>query len=255
MILKIYKAINSSQRHYVGIKFNVSSKFPILKTKLKKKIRSSGRNHEGKTTIFSKGGGHKKRYRLLINYNKEEYNGIVFSIEYDPNKNGNIASVYNPSNNSFFYTLAPNNLKVGDIVKSNTEAQNKIGHLTLLKNIAIGCPIFNISISSTKHSVISKSAGTYSIIVSKNEKKVKLLLSSGKYKIIPISMYCTIGSVSNKLFLLKQLGKAGRSRWLGNKPHVKGICMNPVDHPNGGGEGKKSSKRKNPWGKIIRSKK
>jgi large subunit ribosomal protein L2 len=235
MILKLYKAINPSQRHYIGIKLKTTSKTPQLKTKLKKKISSFG--------------GHKKRYRLIINHPKEEYNGIIYSIEYDPNRNANIASVYNPNKNSFFYTLAPNNLNVGDIVKSNKEAQLKVGHLTTLKNISIGCPIYNVS------NIISKSAGTYSIIVSKYEKKVKLLLSSGKYTMLPINSYCLIGSVSNKEFLFKQLGKAGRSRWLGNKPQVKGICMNPVDHPNGGGEGKKSSKRKNPWGKVLRSKK
>jgi large subunit ribosomal protein L2 len=255
MILKIYKAINSSQRHYIGIQYDLSSKNPILKTKLRKKTRISGRNNQGRTTILNRGGGHKKRYRLLINYYKEKYNGIVYSIEYDPNRTALIASVYNPYSKSFFYTLAANNLKVGDILKSDTEAETKIGHLTTLKHVALGCPIYNISTSKMKCGSISKSAGNYSLILSKFEKKVKLLLSSGKQKMVSINSYCNIGSVSNKAFFLKELGKAGRSRWLGLKPHVKGICMNPVDHPNGGGEGKKSSKRKNPWGKLLRSKK
>lgn len=255
MVLKIYKAINPSQRHYVGIKYDLSSKTPILKTKLKQKIRISGRNNQGKTTILNRGGGHKKRYRLLINYYKEKYNGIVYSIEYDPNRTANIASVYNPDSKLFFYTIAANNLKVGDILKSDTEAQTKIGHLTTLENVSLGCPIYNIATSRMKCGIISKSAGTYSLILSKFKKTAKLLLSSGKQKVVSINSYCNVGSVSNKAFFLKQLGKAGRSRWLGLRPHVKGICMNPVDHPNGGGEGKKSSKRKNPWGKVLRSKK
>lgn len=254
-MLRIYKATNSSQRHYIGIKYNLSSKSPIIKNKLKQKNRISGRNNSGKVTITSRGGGHKKRYRLFINYYKEKYNGIVYSIEYDPNRTANIASVFNPDNNQFFYTLAANNLKVGDILKSDTEAQAKVGHLTTLNNIALGCPIFNVSLVNTKYGSLSKAAGTYSIMLSKSETKAKLLLSSGQQKTIPINSYCIIGTVSNKMLFLKQLGKAGRSRWLGIKPHVKGICMNPVDHPNGGGEGKKSSKRKNPWGRVLRSKK
>jgi large subunit ribosomal protein L2 len=255
MLLKVYKAINPSQRHYIGIKYDLSSNIPTLKTKLKQKLRIAGKNNQGKTTISNKGGGHKKRYRLLINYYKEKYGGIVYSIEYDPNRTANIASVYNPDTKLFFYTIAPNNLKVGDILKSGTEAQTKIGHLTTLKNVALGCPIYNISTSKTKSGIISKSAGTYSLIVSKLKRKAKLILSSGKQKSVSINSYCNIGSVSNKAFFLKELGKAGRSRWLGIRPHVKGICMNPVDHPNGGGEGKKSSKRKNPWGKVLRSRK
>lgn len=255
MALRIYKATTPSQRHYIGIKYDISSKSPTIKSKLKQKTKTSGRNNSGKITINNRGGGHKKRFRLFIDYYKEKYNGIVYSIEYDPNRTANIASIFNPDNNHFFYTLAANNLKVGDIVKSGTEAQAKIGHLTTLNNVALGCPIFNISLSKTKYGSLSKAAGTYSIMLSKSEKKAKLLLSSGQQKTVSTNSHCIIGIVSNKIFFLRQLGKAGRSRWLGVKPHVKGICMNPVDHPNGGGEGKKSSKRKNPWGKVLRSKK
>lgn len=250
MIFRIYKPTSPSKRHYINIYFNdLLNKKPVLKKKLKKKAKVCGRNNSGRITIFHKGGSHKKRLRL-INFYKERISGIIYSIEYDPNRNANIASVYNPDlkSNNFFYIIAAKNLRVGDLIKSNSEAQKKIGHCMLLKNVPLGCPIYNIE------GWISRAAGTYSVILNKTKKKAKIVLSSGKYKLVCLNSFCMIGVVSNETFFLKQLGKAGRSRWLGIRPTVKGISMNPVDHPNGGGEGKKSSKRKTPWGKIMNSK-
>lgn len=254
MILRIYKPTTPSQRHHVSVISEYSEKKPLLKNKLKKQNRICGRNNSGKTTIFHRGGSHKKRYRVLNVY-PERMNGIIYGIEYDPNRNSKIGAVYNEVSHTFYYTLLAKNLKIGDLVKSDLEAQEKTGHSMLLKNIPIGCPIFNISSSNKGHGWISRAAGNYSVLINKTKTKAKILLGSGKYKTISINSRCTIGIVSNELSFLRQLGKAGRSRWLGKKPVVKGIAMNPVDHPNGGGEGKKSSKRKTPWGKIIKSKK
>jgi large subunit ribosomal protein L2 len=246
-MFQLYKSKNLSKRFYINYHFNKLNKKPCLKVKLKAKVRISGKNNSGQTTIFHRGGSHKKRLRL-INFYKEKINGIIFSIEYDPNRNANIASVYNYNLSKFLYIIAAKNLKVGNLLKSNSEAKKKIGHSMLLKDVPLGCPIYDVKF-------FSRSAGTYSIIINKYKNKAKITLNSGQYKFISLNCYCKIGIVSNETFFLKQLGKAGRSRWLGIKPTVKGISMNPVDHPNGGGEGKKSSKRKSPWGKILNSKK
>ena len=254
MILRTYKPTTPSKRHHVSIITEYSVKKPVLKSKLKIKHRICGRNHSGKTTIFHRGKSHKRRYRML-EFWPETLDGVIYSIEYDPNRNSNIGSVYNESTGSFFYMLLAKNLKIGDLVKSGLEAQERTGHSMQLKNVPIGCPIYNIASSKKGCGWISRAAGNYSILINKTNTKAKILLGSGKYKNVSINSHCTIGIVSNEFSFLKQLGKAGRSRWLGKKPVVKGIAMNPVDHPNGGGEGKKSSKRKTPWGKIIKSKK
>jgi large subunit ribosomal protein L2 len=236
MILRIYRKIS-------------------LKFKLKKKIKISGRNNSGKITIFHRGGSHKKKYRIISNYNFNLFNGIIYNIEYDPNRNAKIAAVYNNQIKCFFYIIAPKNLKIGDFIKSGINSQEKVGHSMFLKKIPIGCPIFNITFLNVFLGQISKAAGTCSIILNKFKSKISIMLSSGKIKNFSENSIATLGFVSNQNIYFKKLKKAGRYRWLGFKPIVKGIAMNPIDHPNGGGEGKKSSKRKSPWGKIIKSKK
>lgn len=250
MIFKIYKATNPAKRHCLDILFFYSHKTYVLKSQLKKQIKISGRNNSGKITVFNRGNSHKKRFRL-INNNLKNLNleVIVYSIEYNPNKNSALISVFEFKNKTFFYLLAPNNVKIGDLLYFGSKAQEKLGHFLIFKNIPIGCPIFNVS------NIFAKSAGTFAVLLSKTKNKIEVILSSGKKKQLNINSFCMLGSVSNKNYFLKQLGKAGKSRWLGKKSNVKGIAMNPVDHPNGGGEGKKSSKRKSPWGITLKSKK
>lgn len=222
MVLKLLKFIDS--------KF---FKKPILKTKTTSK-------------------NYKKKFRKIF-FKNNIFTGIVFNLEYDPNRNAYIAAIYNLKLNSFFYVIAPKNIKIGDILKSGPEAEKKLGHTMTLGRIPLGYCIYNIALKKAGSAKFSRSAGTYSLIVQKNKHSVKIILSSGKYKNLPLNSFGSIGIVSNELKFLNKIGKAGRSRWLGKKPSVRGVAMNPVDHPHGGGEGKKSGKRKSPWGKPIKS--
>lgn len=181
--------------------------------------------------------------------------GIICSIEYDPNRNANIASVFDYNIQKFFYILAPKNLKIGDIVQSGSNAQIKIGHSLPISKIPIGSYIHSILPTLTKPAQISRSSGTFSKIMEKTLNKAKIKLSSGKELFLSTKCYATIGIVSNELFFLTKLKKAGHSRWLNRRPHIRGVATNPVDHPNGGGEGKKSGMGKTPWGKLINGKK
>lgn len=233
----------------------LKNKKTTLKFSLKKYKNSLGKNNSKKITIGNRGSGHKRRYRQINFKSNINFLGIIFNIEYDPNRNCKIASVYNFKTNNFFYKIAAKDLKIGNIIKSGIYAENKIGHTMLLRKIPIGCCIHNISIKSNGFSKMTRSAGTYSIILEKTNKYVKILLSSGKKKKLYFNSLATIGIISNQIFFLLKLGKAGKSRWLNKRPNVRGVAKNPVDHPHGGGEGKKSGKRKNPWGKVTNSRK
>jgi large subunit ribosomal protein L2 len=243
----VLKPTSPSKRHYLNVYNKLNSK-PILKTKLVRNINKAGRNYSGKITIYHKGNGVKKLYRIIDFKKQEHLIGVVFSLEYDPYRNSNIASVYNINNKSFSYIIAPKNLKLGDIIGNNLSI--KIGNNLTLNKVPIGCPIYNISLLPNSISKISRSAGTYSLVIDKTKVYCKLILSSGYNIFLSNKLFCNIGIVSNQFIFLKQLGKAGRSCWLNIRPAVRGVAMNSVDHPNGGGEGRKSSKNKSPWGKI-----
>lgn len=241
------KPISPSKRHYLNI-YNKLNKKPILKSRLIFSINRAGRNCSGKITVYHKGNGVKKLYRV-IDFKKQGYLiAIVFSLEYDPYRNSNIAAIYDINNKVFSYIIAPKNLKLGDIIGDNLNI--RIGNSLILDKVPIGCPIYNISLLPNSISKISRSAGTYSLVIDKTKIYCKLILSSGSNIFLSNKLFCNIGVVSNEFSFLKQLGKAGRSRWLNIRPTVRGVGMNCVDHPNGGGEGKKSSKNKSPWGKI-----
>lgn len=223
---------------------------PLLKFKIKGKINTAGRNNSGKITSFHKGGGHKRKYRK-INFNRTYYSkGIVCSIEYDPNRNANIASVYDFKNNAFFYIISPKNLLIGDIVESGINAEPKLGNSLPIEKIPVGSFIHNIAPKISKPAQISRSAGSFSKLKEKSLKYAVIELSSGEQRFISPKCYATIGTVSNELIFLKKYFKAGQSRWLNKRPTVRGVAMNPIDHPHGGGEGKKSGLNKTPWGKY-----
>lgn len=251
MILQKVKPVTSSRRQLV--KLNQQSldlsKKPILKHKLRGIKNSSGRNHSGRITVFHKGGGVKRKYReinFLRNFNST---GIICSLEYDPNRNSYIASVFDFINFDFFYMLAPQNLKVGDIVKSGLEIEPSLGSSLPVSGIPIGTPIYNVSPKSNTEGQISRSAGTFSIIKEKTNTSTLIELSSGEQRYVSSKCFASIGEVSKELYFLTRLGKAGQSRWLNKRPTVRGVAMNPVDHPHGGGEGKKSGTSRTPWGK------
>jgi large subunit ribosomal protein L2 len=217
-----------------------------LKKELKGLKKQAGRNNTGKITVRRKGNGHKKSYRQIKFYRANASKGITAGIEYDPNRNANIASIFEFLTKKFFYILAPKNLKRGDVIKSSNITDPKLGHSLPLQKIPIGSYIHNISTNILKPGQISRSAGTFSKIKEKNLACVTLELTSGKIKKVSPQGYATIGIVSNELIFLSKLRKAGQSRWLNKRPKVRGVAMNPIDHPHGGGEGKKSGQNRTP---------
>lgn len=253
MIYSTKKKLILSQNNIFTINSSHLRKKPLLKKKIKGLKNGTGRNNSGKITVRHKGSGHKKRYRR-INFNRTKISiGITSSIEYDPNRNSNIAAVYDFLNKTFFYILAPKNLKIGDIVKSGHIIEPKLGYSLPIGQIPVGSYIYNISLKSSNPAQISRSAGTFSKLKEKTLSYAVIELSSGKYRQVSSKCYATLGIVSNELFFLLRLKKAGQSRWLNKRPTVRGVAMNPVDHPHGGGEGKKSGKKKTPWGKPTLS--
>lgn len=255
MVLKTKKPVTPSQRQLVQLSRKNLKKKPLLKTYIKGFKNSNGRNNLGKITMRRKGQGHKKKFRVLDFFRKKSSTNIVCSIEYDPNRTANIASTFDVYSHQFSYILAPKNLKIGDIVQSGSNAKTKTAHSLPISKIPVGSFIYNISPTVKKPAQISRSAGTFSKLTEKTLKSAKIELSSGEQRFISVKCYATIGIVSNEFTFLTKLGKAGRSRWLNKRPKVRGVAMNPVDHPHGGGEGKKAGKGLTPWGKPTRGKK
>lgn len=222
---------------------------PLLKTEIKGITNYAGRNNSGKITVYHKGGGHKRRYRIIDFERKITSLGVVCSIEYDPNRNSNIASIFDYIANTFFYILGPKNLTVGDVVESGVNAELRLGNSLPIESIPIGSYLHNISPTTSKPAQISRAAGTFSTLKERTEDYALLELSSGELRYISPKCYATLGIVSNGFDFLKKKSKAGQSRWLNKRPTVRGVAMNPIDHPHGGGEGKKSGINKTPWGR------
>ena len=239
-----------------GRRFQAYSSFEeITKTKPEKQLlkvikKSGGRNAKGRITCRHRGGGHKRHYRI-IDF-KRGKNGIparVASIEYDPNRSARIALLHYVDGEKR-YILAPVNLKVDDIVESGPDADIKPGNTLPLSNIPLGTQIHNIELRSGKGGQIVRSAGTYAQLMAKEDRYALIKLPSGEVRMVLINCMATIGQLSNVIHENIDLGKAGRKRWLGRRPKVRGVAMNPVDHPMGGGEGRSSGGRHpcSPWG-------
>nr|YP_010133768.1 ribosomal protein L2 [Nitzschia supralitorea]QWM93258.1 ribosomal protein L2 [Nitzschia supralitorea] len=251
MILQKVKPTTASRRQLIKLNqsnLNINKK-PLLKNKIVGKKNSSGRNNSGKITVFHKGGGVKKKYRKVDFNRKFNSTSIVCSIEHDPNRNAYIASTFDFINKKFDYILAPQGLRIGDIVKSGLETEPSLGSSLPIANIPIGTPIYNVSPKVSSPSQISRSAGTFSIVKEKTEKYAVIELSSGEQRYVSAKCFASVGEVSKELYFLTRLGKAGQARWVNKRPTVRGVAMNPIDHPHGGGEGKKSGKSRTPWGK------
>lgn len=249
MSLIFLKPITPSQRHLVKLNREHLAKNPTIKKEIVGQNTGSGRNHSGKITVRRKGNGHKKKYRK-INFSRNYKSiGIVINIEYDPYRTANIASVFDFTKRNFFYILAPKKLNTGSIVESGLEAELHTGNSLPLFKIPEGSFIHNITLNPKKTAQLTRAAGSFSILKEKTRKHAKIKISSKKEKLIPIECYASLGILSNEEYFLTQLGKAGQSRWLNKRPKVRGVAMNPVDHPHGGGEGKKSGKNFSPWGK------
>ena len=255
MIFKKIKPVTSSLRHYFNIQNYFLKNIYIFKPLIKGKKNSSGRNNSGKITVYHKGNGHKKCYRKIQFHGNCDYTGIVMSIEYDPNRTANISLIYDYIKIKYFYIISPKYLKVGDIIKIGLKSQIKLGHFISLDKIPTGSFVYNITDKLNEKSKYTKAAGTYSYIIEKNKDYALIKLSSGKYKKFSLKCFAMLGIVSNEENFLISLGKAGRSRWLNKRPTVRGVAMNPIDHPHGGGEGKTSGGRTSvtPWGKPCKS--
>jgi large subunit ribosomal protein L2 len=214
--------------------------------------KKAGRNNQGKITIRHQGGGHKRKYRIIdFKRTKDGIPGRVATIEYDPNRSANIALI-NYADGEKRYIIAPKGLKVDDVITSGPNSDIKIGNSLPLENIPVGTVIHNIELKPGKGGQLVRAAGTEAQLLGKEEEYVTIRLSSGEMRKILKTCRATVGSVGNGDHELVKIGKAGRSRWLGKRPEVRGVVMNPVDHPHGGGEGRAPIGRKSPmspWGK------
>ena len=251
-MFKISKPNTPSKRHLIRLKLIHLRKKPLIKKNVTGLANSSGRANSGKITVRHIGGGHKKKYRNLDFFRNKTTSGIVCSLEYDPNRNAHVASVWDFKSKIFSYILAPMFLKVGDLIKSGVNIDIRNGYSVPIEAVPIGSYVYNISTVPSKKGVLVRSAGNYAIVIEKTKKNATLRLPSEKTKVVPSKCYVSIGIVSNDTFFLTKLGKAGNSRWTNKRPTVRGVAMNPVDHPHGGGEGKKSGKALTPWGKPTK---
>lgn len=252
MSIRFYKSYTPGTRNRALSTFSEITKSKPEKNLIQKNQRNKGRNNRGVITTRHRGGGHKRRYRLIdFKRNKYKVEGIVSSIEYDPNRNSRIALI-NYSDGEKRYILQPNNLNVGDNIISGSGSPLKIGNTLPLEEIPLGTSIHNIELISNRGGQIVRAGGTSAKILAKEGDYVTLRLPSKEIRLIRKECFATIGEVSNNESFLVQSGKAGRTRWLGKRPTVRGSVMNPCDHPHGGGEGRAPIGRTRPltpWGK------
>ena len=240
MAIRKLKPTTPGQRHkIIGSFENITASEPE-KSLVVGKSQTGGRNHRGKMTIGSIGGGHKKRFRFIdFKRTKDGIPAVVKSIEYDPNRSARIALLYYADGEKT-YILAPNGLEVGTTVMSGAEAAPEVGNTLPLAKIPLGTVIHNIELRPGQGAKMVRSAGTFAQLVSREDTYAIIKMPSGEVRKILATCKATIGSVGNSDHALQQSGKAGRSRWLGRRPHTRGVVKNPVDHPMGGGEGKAS---------------
>ena len=240
MAVRKLRPITPGQRHKVVNTFDGITASTPEKSLLAPMKRSGGRNNSGRMTMRYIGGGHKKRYRI-IDFKREKFGmeATVSTIEYDPNRTARIALVVYADGEKR-YIIAPNGLNVGDKIVSGKDAAPEVGNTLFLSEIPLGTIIHNIELRPGQGAVMARSAGAYAQLVAREGKYAILRLPSGETRMVLVTCLATIGVVTNSERGLERSGKAGRSRWLGRRPRTRGVAMNPVDHPMGGGEGKSS---------------
>jgi len=257
MALKTYKPTTPGQRQLVLVDRSGLYKGKPLKALTEGKISTGGRNNNGRITTRFRGGGHKKAYRIVdFKRNKVDVPAVVERLEYDPNRTAFIALVkYQDGEQA--YILAPQRLAVGDTIVAGNYVDVKPGNVMPLGNMPVGTIVHNIEMKIGKGGQIARSAGTYAQIVGRDQDYVIMRLNSGEQRLVHGRCRGTIGAVSNPDHMNISIGKAGRTRWLGWRPHNRGVVMNPIDHPHGGGEGRTSGGRHpvTPWGKPTKGKK
>lgn len=240
MGIRKLKPMTPGQRFMAVSDFAEVTKSKPEKALTRVKTRSGGRNNSGKMTMRYIGGGHKKRYRVIdFKRDKDGVPATVAAIEYDPNRSARIALLHYADGEKR-YMIAPDQLKVGQTVVSGEKAEPTVGNCKPLKDIPLGTIVHNIELHPGKGGAICRSAGSYAQLLGKEGRYVSLRLPSGESRMVLATCKATIGSVGNSSHMNIKLGKAGRSRWLGRRPRTRGVAMNPVDHPMGGGEGRAS---------------
>jgi large subunit ribosomal protein L2 len=252
LAIKKYKPTTPGRRSATVDDFSVLTKKRPEKSLTRSLKKNAGRNADGKITRRHSGGGHKRLYRVIdFKRLKDDVPAKVVSIEYDPNRSARIALLkYRDGGKS--YVIAPLKLKVGDTVMSGEKVDIKVGNALPLKNIPIGTIIHNIELKRGKGAELVRSAGGYAQLLAKEGSYANIKLPSGEVRLVDLNCRACIGQIGNTTHEIIQLGKAGRKRWLGIRPSVRGTAMNPVDHPHGGGEGKNKTAGRNPvtpWGK------
>ena len=257
MALKSFNPITPSQRQLVIVDRSSLYKGKPVKTLTEGLSKKGGRNNLGRITVRFVGGGHKRTYRLVdFKRRKFDVEGTVERLEYDPNRTAFIALI-KYDDGELAYILAPQRLAVGDkVIASDKGADVKPGNAMPLQLIPVGSIVHNVEMKPGKGGQMARSAGTYVQLVGRDAGMAILRLTSGEQRLVPGSCLATIGAVSNADHANTNDGKAGRSRWRGKRPHVRGVVMNPVDHPHGGGEGRTSGGRHpvTPWGKPTKGK-
>ncbi|MFQ5705821.1 MAG: 50S ribosomal protein L2 [bacterium] len=254
MGIKSFKPRTPSLRYQTVLTFDEITRSRPEKSLLRPLRQSGGRNNNGHVTARFRGGGHKRSYRMVdFKRNKDGVPARVAAIEYDPNRSANIA-LLNYRDGEKRYIIAPLGIKVGDEVLTGEEAEIRVGNALPLSKIPLGTLVHNVELKVGKGGQIARGAGTHAQLVAKEGKYAQLKLPSGEVRIVRQECRATIGQIGNVDHENVKFGKAGRRRWLGRRPHVRGVAMNPVDHPMGGGEGKASGGRHpcSPWGKPAK---
>jgi large subunit ribosomal protein L2 len=254
MALKQFKPVTPSLRGTVLIDRSELHKGKPVKGLTEGKSHSGGRNNHGRTTSFFRGGGHKQSYRI-VDFKRRKYDmpAVVERLEYDPNRTAFIALI-KYQDGELAYILAPQRLKAGDQVVAGARVDIKPGNAMPLAAIPVGTIIHNIELKQGAGGKVARAAGNYAQLVGKDAGYAQLKLQSGEVRVVRAECMATIGAVSNADNMNQSIGKAGRNRWLGRRPHNRGVVMNPVDHPHGGGEGRTSGGRHpvTPWGKPTK---
>jgi large subunit ribosomal protein L2 len=257
MALKSYKPTTPGQRQLVLVDRSELHKGDPIKTLTEGLRQKGGRNNYGRITVRWRGGGHKRRYRLVdFRRKKVDMAATVERLEYDPNRTAFIALI-KYEDGELSYILAPQRLQPGDKVVSGERADIKPGNAMPLKNVPVGTIVHNVELKPGRGGQIARAAGSYVQLVGRDAGLALLRMSSGEVRMVRTECMATIGAVSNPDQQNVSIGKAGRNRWKGRKPSVRGVAMNPIDHPHGGGEGRTSGGRHpvTPWGKSTKGKK
>ena len=254
MALKQYNPTTPGRRGLVLVDRSELWKGKPEKSLTEGKTKSGGRNNYGRLTAFRVGGGHKQKYRIIDFKRRTEGEATVERIEYDPNRTSFIALIKYNATGEKAYIIAPQRLTIGDVVESGEKVEVKPGNCMPLKNIPVGTLIHNIEVKPGRGGQLVRAAGGYAQLVGKDAGYAQIKLRSGELRLVLAECVATIGAVSNPDHQNQNFGKAGRNRWKGRRPSVRGVAMNPIDHPHGGGEGKTSGGRHpvTPWGKPTK---